>query len=209
MRDQFSGITLNNQRVKAMHRQYQQQPSASSPQRPSRPSPEERMLAMVQSDKIHLFLVEHRANVKRHIGDLKLGFSSLDSINLELEDLKMRKILIEELKVIQDPRSAFPEFVRDVAGLGVNILYPLTRKSRSANMATPARVREYNEWKVLWYNMVDPRNRSWKSRSISASNLASMAKKDLDVWGRKLNIRGRSKMTQRELASAIEMELKK
>lgn len=212
MRDRFPGITsLNNQRVKAMQRQYEQQrASASSPRRPSPPRvilPEERMLAMVQSDKIRKFLVENRVIVNQHIGDLMTGFAAVDANNIKLDDLKTRKTLIEELKLIQtSPRGAFSEFVRSVAGLGVNILYALTRK-KAASMATPARVREYEEWKVLWYIIVDPRNKTWKPVSVSSSNLASMAKKDLDLMARQLDIRGRSKMTQRELVTAIEKVL--
>lgn len=215
MKNRFPGITsLNDQRVKAMHKQYQQRASTSSPRRsPSSPRntrPEERVLAMVQSDKIRRFLKEHRAVVIRHLENLEIGFASLDAINLRLEDLKMRKILHNELDLIQrSPRGAFSEFVRSVAGLGVNILYAFTKSSKKATnlAADPQRIREYNEWKVLWYNIVDPRSKMWNLGSVSNSQLTSMSKKDLYFLASQLGIRGRSKMNDRDLVSAIKKKI--
>lgn len=211
MRDRFpTPTTLDNRRVQAMHRQYAHQVSTSPGHSPlSRsPDPLNQVLQMVHSPKIRKFLEQHRARLSARSENLIMGLRAVNAQNIRMDDMKTMKDLNKDLKLIQkSPPGAFPDIVRDIAGLGVNILFALTSK-KAESMTTLGRAREYQEWKVVWYLLVDPRNNMWKTSPGSpAINLSSMPKKDLDHMAREMEIRGRSKMSRAELTRALQSKM--
>lgn len=202
--------TLDDLRLKRMHQQYAQQTSTSSPKRsPTLRSngPLNRVLPLVHSPKIRKFLQQHITMVVSRSNDLIDGFRAVDQQLIPLDDMEMMKSINKDLKlIVKSPSGAFSDLARYVAGLGINILYALTSK-RAETITTIERMREYQEWKVLWYVLVDPRNRTWYNKSKSSIDLSSLSKKDLDHLAREMEIRGRSKMTRNELTQALQSKM--